>query len=435
MTPGPPGSGTTALESGPPGLVVQRAIRQLEPDTSDYPAERPANGCDFLRPYRGRIGAETRLTIRPQTAGKGPGGQRLTGWLRYDGGSASIELDGVLRPDGSFSLQEKGAGALEGVCSAADGVLRGTYKLKGKSLPFELQGRDPGEAALHQSEVQELGFMPSSPACAGQPRRKTPFFFSNDQGPHLCFPEAKDRKLSYPSTEEGHEVPTGVCSLRVTSLQVFGLASPEIERAVNGLLGPEGRPWWSPELRRTVKTCAYNALGELRGGGGYRLTFNEQGALGLVQRGGYFQHQSTTFSPESLVIDLAAGRRVELGELVTSEGALLQEVRGCLPLYFKAFPPFSRPEDPLDFFSWSPGGKPLWTLVPGGIALLARYGTRMESALEGSGVVLSFEGLLRAGVLKEASPLRRLWQGLAPAPQGVPTCTSLLHRNGLVSPR
>jgi hypothetical protein len=155
----------------------------------------------------------------------------------------------------------------------------------------------------------------------------------------------------------------------------------------------------------------------------------------------YNGFRSNLIFPESLVLvlDLETGRTVSLADVLVDEERLMAAARDCLPFYRSVVPAFFPSEE--DFtahFGWkgkdAPMTRPLWVVVPGGIALLAVYGSKMEERLSGSGPVISFESLVRDRALRADSPVKRLWAGVPPAAAGAPRCTSVYQHGQLVAP-
>lgn len=439
FTTAPAASGSAAVEepAGPVSVrVVRRLASRLDPEEVQASVGEVAQ-CDFRRLYRGIVGKQARLSVR-LGAGAGQGG--LSGRLHYDLPGPAIEVAGEVRPDGSFKLEEKGAGVFEGRCAQGTGVLSGTYSLKGKSQPFELRPRHPGEASLFGRKVIEQGFMPNPPICSRvtDKRITTPLETRGPKGETeltICYPRAIKDRLDPPAEFVGM---TGVCQASYDAVQVFGLGSEDAEKLANAALSHEGRPWRTPAMVAEVRKCSREAGDAgMSVWGGYDLFFNEREVLSVRLSGGSRQFRSFLFESSALTLDLSSGRSLALGDVVTDEARLAGVARGCLPLYRRVIPGFFGLEPGEDFaehFGWKSPERPRWVVVPGGLALLAHYGDQVEAALSDSGIVVPFDVLLREGLLRGDSPVRRLWTDVRPAAPGVPACEMIYRAGELVAP-
>ena len=128
------------------------------------------------------------------------------------------------------------------------------------------------------------------------------------------------------------------------------------------------------------------------------------------------------------MINLARGAAVELRGIVNP--ARLREVTlACLPFHRAAqekeevvlegpLPPASCADEPsLGGILWACEKDyhqaPLWSLLPEGIVIGQWGNPNVTAALDGMGPVIPWSVLLRDGALRPASPLARLWAGVA----------------------
>lgn len=330
----------------------------------------PDAPCFGDRVYRGTIGQE-HVTLKIATDG-----DRLSGLAHYDIAGGSIEVSGKRQAD-SFSLQEKGAGRLDGKCESPTGRLVGRYELRGKTQAFSLAPRPQGEAAIHV--VRE---------------------------------NVKVRSL---------------CAFELSAPRVFGLAAPGVERTVNAVLSQDGFSYASREVRADVKRCALQ--NEVSAGGGFSIVHNASDVLSVYFSGYVIAANAAhpaLIGPEPVVVDLQSGKRLAIGDVVSDEAAFREAILAC--------------DEPLrEELEW--GGKdsyrqaPRWVVVPGGIAVVVGSVPPIMNGMQGTGPIASFASLAARKLLRADSPVARLWAGVTPAAKGAPFCQAMMGSGEILAIR
>lgn len=399
--PPPSASAAPAAPAAPEWVVDDDGTGQkLLADPDD--AGVPAAPCYGARVYRGAI-AESRLTLRITADGG-----RLSGLAHYDVPGPGIAISGELRGD-AFTLDERGAGRFEGKCVAATGALTGSYALKGKKTPFFLSPRPAGEAAIHLVRERLRVTSPAPSHC--QKLGKTKESQVVKEG--ICLP-TDPAALAALQEETG----AGLCTLELRTPRLFGLANPAAERAANAALTHDGFGYASPELRAAVKRCP--AGDETRISGGFTVLYNAGDVLTVSLAGSVNQANAAhaaTFGPETVVVDLATGKRLAIGDVVTDEKAFHDAIVAC-------------DEWLREDVDWDPKGElrkaPRWAVVPGGLAVVVGDVPPIKNGMQGRGPIASFASLARRKLLRADSPVARLWAGVAPAQEGEPFCPARL---------
>jgi hypothetical protein len=127
-----------------------------------------------------------------------------------------------------------------------------------------------------------------------------------------------------------------------------------------------------------------------------------------------------------MVVDLATGKRLAIGEVVTDERAFHDAIMAC-------------DEGLREDLDWDPKGEfrkaPRWAVVPGGIAVVVGDVPPPKNGLQGRGPIASFASLARRKLLRADSPVARLWAGVAPAPEEEPFCPARLGVGEILSVR
>lgn len=432
----PVAASTPSVASGAPGSVKAASTKRrftmesmmlptdLEDDTGPAP-------CDFDRSYRGTVG-ETPVTLLVR-----PGPEDALGGLgHYDNTAPPIALSGS-RNGAAFSIHETPGGTFRGTCGP-DGTLRGEVTLGKKKLPFALKPRPSGWPALHLV-TRKTTAEPSHPLCrkAAKPGEAVETS-ETDDGPRIvCLPTnpaAKRRLLA--------DAPELLCSATDSTYRVFGTGDAKLERAVNALLAASSYD----TVIKDIRNCS-----------GVRR-FDESASLVHVSRDLMVvsSFRSDDFGGAhplnggggARAIDLTTGTEVSLDKIV-DPSKLRDLVSECLPVFVQVpeeATPAGKPvsstfdldvaaapircgaEETVGRYLWACDkgdlDRPVWSLVPGGVVIGAWGNPHATAANDGHGPVLSWDVLLRAGLLRKDSPVARLWAGVTRAGPTTLPCSS-----------
>jgi hypothetical protein len=395
----PPAAAATAT-AAPEASEEERPRPPLPPGLGEK--NLPAAPCDLSRVYRGSIGSST-ITIQLSRSG-----EALQGTASYDLSGAPIEMTGTYRGD-TLILNEKGAGRFQGTCDGKTGQLSGTYELKKKTSPFALAPRPLGEAAIHSIRERVSTRSPVPPSCARLGRTTE----SRTVNGRYCLPN-DPKALAELQEESG----VGLCSLELWSPRVFGLANPAAERLANAALTHDGFGYAAPDVRATVNRCPL--YGEMKVSGGFQIVHNQAGVLSVFFSGWVSETgaaHGAGIGPAGVNVDLQTGRRLVIGDLVTSESAFRDAILGCVT------------GDPGEFTWGTPDAfrkAPRWVIVTGGIAVVIGDVAPIMHGAEGTGPVASFAALAGRRLLRGDSPVARLWAGVKPAASNAPLCPTSL---------
>jgi len=343
--------------------------------------------CDFHRLYRGGVGKDSNVRSGGGAAmsvmlEKSASGE-LTGTIRYDRAGAIMVIDGGrAHADGSFQLSEKGAGTFVGKCNAS-GVLSGTFTHRSKKQPFTWFPRPTSWPALHQ--------------------------------------RTRTKKVK-------------MCEVHDTGIRFFGGAgylNSAVDRSLDsGLFASHVQD---------VGTCAKVSHHE-----SHTVVLFARDDVLTIQTGSSVDyggaHPMHSAGGSGTTVDLRTGRLVTLRDIVPSFDELLPLMPACVADYLESVDGDSGEVTvtldtseivcgayPFANYLWGcdpqeKNPEPTWALVDGGIAVLAMGHGHVEAFRDGSGPIISWAALARAGLLAPTSPVAHLWKDVAPAESNAPAC-------------
>jgi hypothetical protein len=369
-------------------------------------SDGPPAPCDFARAYRGKVGEDAVSIVLSRT------GATLRGFSAYDAGFGDIEISGAVQPDGSLTLTERKDGkdtaVLHGTCASGTGVITGSWVQGTVNRPFRWSPREAGGAAIAQRAKR---------IHAG----------------------AKD----------------STCQWDVRSPAVFGLGDAGRTARINGLLKVRFSGANEEEMERKVIRCAPGGDNQVQGW--YSVEANSKGLLSVVENGyvylGPQVHGDFGAAEAAISVDVPTGRRIGLGDVVTSSKALRPVVASCMQLFADRLGtgdawwwerdiqgvPADRNGEPVEetapSFVPSSLHEPSILVLPDGIAVLLRNQPTVSAGFALRGPVIRWSALLRAGVLKAGSPVARLWAGEKPAAAGEPACQRVFVPRWVKSPK
>lgn len=351
--------------------------------------------CDFARSYRGTIGTSPFSIVLTRK------GKNLEGFVAYDSGVGELELRGTVADDGNVSFDEskdgKAGGHFEGTCAAATGILSGTWKLGAKSQPFVLKPRPAGAT-----------------------------------------PMAERRRVIGPPADQ-----EPMCNWDVRSPVVFGLGDAAKTGRINAHLKINFGGLNEAEAERLVVACAGGSENHVYGS--YSVEMDEQGIVSVVENGylylGPAVHGDFTAGAGATSIDVPSGKKLALGDIVTSSKALRPIVHSCMKLVVDQIGsgdewwferdiqgmPADKNGEPVEETSreFDPKSikEPSFLVLSDGLAVLIRNQPTVSAYLELQGVVIKWGALVRGSVLKSNSPITRVWANVKPLGANEPACT------------
>jgi len=327
-------------------------------------------------------------------------GPDLTGFAAYDAGFGELDIVGKVESDDELTLTETKAGrtiaTLTGACDPTTGTITGTWSGGGKTRAVVLKPREADGVPLVQ-RVRRFG-------------------------------------------EANPDAPS--CYWDVRSPAVFGLRDEERTARINQVLGVRFAGANEADMERRLEQCNPGGGGSVLGW--YSIEANAEGLLSVLTNGyvyfGPAVHGWFNAAADAISIDIPTGRKLALTDVVESSDAFRLLVHSCMSQVadqvgggdtwwweraIQGVPTDSHGEsvevtDP----SFDPSSlrEPSFLVLPDGIAVLIRNQPTVSSGLELRGPVLRWGALLRAGVLKPGSPIRRLWAKTKPLPPTEPTC-------------
>lgn len=350
--------------------------------------------CDFSRNYRGKVGDSPWSVILKRKDAS------LEGFVAYDNGSGDLTLRGSVRPDGTFALEEskdgQKGGQIEGRCAAETGILSGTWK----------QGKTTRNFALSPRSAQGVGIF-------------------------------ERRRVIGKSAEE-----EPLCYLDVHNPAVFGLGDAARAGLINSHLKIKFFGLDEAATEQRVQSCPKGTDNHVTGY--YSIEMNEQGVLSILENGyvylGPAAHGDFNAAAAAISIDIPSGRKLALTDIVTSSKALRPVVTSCMKLVVEKLDggdewwhersiqgvPADKYGDPVEETSkdFVPSSihEPSFLVLPDGLAVLIRGQNTVGAFLEMQGPVIQWGALLRAGVLKNNSPVGRLWSSAKPLAASDASC-------------
>jgi hypothetical protein len=197
------------------------------------------------------------------------------------------------------------------------------------------------------------------------------------------------------------------CKFHEAHFEIFGLADAGVERTLNAEgIDPDAPPRW-PDERRDVEVCET----------GYEWEFNQTieffpHDFAIIHQGGYglldgSAHPANSIAVDVAVWDLRTGRRVRFADVFAKDP--MPEVLRC----FDALS--SEP-------SWK--GADFWSgyvtrdrfvVTDTGLRFYGADYFHAVAAWTGAGPTFPWSMLLGGGYLQADSPVRRLWEGVAPS--------------------
>jgi hypothetical protein len=350
------------VASGPAASAAPSSAPRLSTPPPAAPGATAA--CSFERGLTGAIGPAS-VFVQLHRAG-----DELTGTYFYEKVGAEISLQGRIT-GASVALVEslagKSTGKLEGECQAG-GALTGTWSSPdgSRKLPFSL----------------------SVPAKITVGTRRLAFTA-----------RSKDR--------DG----LGDCTFNRVTPVVFGAASAAVERRMAETIAAAARAISDPQDERDARAC--HATGD-RGrlayfDGGFTTPSQDAKVLVFLFSAGVntvpSAHPENYMGATVLNLDVATGEAVTAAEVITDTKRLVEIAQKC-----------SDGEVP------PAGGDPDYLFLPRGIQVVGTSYPHALAVFTFQGPVISYASLLRDGLLKEGSPIARVWSGVKPAAAGDSPC-------------
>lgn len=434
-----------------PSTIPQRAVADVSPEASeaekvkrfaieDVPRasqledDTGAAPCDFARSYRGVMNERgVTFALRLDSTGQ------IRGAVHYDDANPALAVTGSVKLERSpsqtvqFEMTEQAGGTYTGSCDPKTGMLLGTFSGGNKFVAAFAASPRPVEWPPLYRLTRKTVTPPNHPACkrlGSKTEIKEVFLDDEDYGSRIvCLPtDPKARK----AMQQDGEYNFG-CTVEDIGLRVFGLDDPELEKRINAILEYKDYP---EDVRSTSLCNGHNSVymsASLVEASAGMLVISRFSSLDL---GGV--HPWNSVRP-SIAVDLKRGTELSLSDIVTDSDKLRDVAGACLGVYQYASTDdlsFDLPDeiepvvcdpDASPTFLWGcqEGYEdPMWTLLPEGIVIGARGNPHVAVALDGTGPILPWDVLLRAGVLRADSPMARLWKDDKPAPAEAHACRS-----------
>jgi hypothetical protein len=200
----------------------------------------------------------------------------------------------------------------------------------------------------------------------------------------------------------------GTCEYEQKTFELFGAGTPEAERALNQQDARTLKPRvLSKEVYGQVEVCDEGINASFSEG--VVATFH---GLATLEAGGTFMaagaaHPANAVDYARRTVDLTTGRVVTEKDLFAAFPKAM--VERCVAAYVKA-------NDMEDFSSHIDGHS--FDLTPVGIHVFGADYPHVAAALTGAGPTLTWGALLRDHALRADSPVKRAWDGIAPAAAG-----------------
>lgn len=403
---------------------VPRAT-ELEDDTGTAP-------CDFARTYRGRMNDNgVTFSLKLDSTGQ------IRGTVHYDNADPALTVNGSVKMDASpsrtvqFTLAEQSGGTYTGTCDPKTGVLSGTFSGGNKFVaPFSLSPKPVEWPPLYRLTRKHVT-PPNHPACkrlGSKTEMKEVFLNEDDYGSRIvCMPtDPKARK----ALEKDQDYTFG-CTVEDSGVRVFGLDDAELEKKINGMLEYKG---YEDDIQAT-KLCnghysVYMSASLIEASAGILVISR----FSSIDGGGMHPWNMVM---SSIAVDLRQGKELALSDIVTDTNKLRDVTGECLSVYEYAGTDelsFDLPDEiepkkcdpeasPVFLWGCQEGyEEPMWTLLPEGIVIGMRGNPHVSAIMDGTGPILPWDVLLRAGVLRADSPVARLWKGDKPAPADAQAC-------------
>jgi hypothetical protein len=337
--------------------------------------QRPApTVCPLAAGYRGTVLGH-RVFAR-----LGRDGTRLYGRYFYEHAGIDLRLDGTLSGSNAVQLTEgepdSQTGRFEGACDSSSGAMDGTWTGGTTSGPFHLDPIAPGEVAL--AAVKR---------------------FAVSHRVHKPDPEAMIKSCSYTESR----------------VELFGLRDAEVERSLNRQgLEPFVEPRLELALAHSAEKCGDGFGFEADSQQTLVDSFRELATLetsGSIDGGG--AHPSElAFS--RVTIDLRTGHPVTPHDVFTRD--LMRRVLACAA---KAKPFDTEMEAEEWKFHFDAAS---FDLTETGVHFFGHDYPHVMAALDGQGPVIGYDVLLRDGLLRADSPVKRAWSSVTAAPKGKEWC-------------
>ncbi len=406
--------------SGPAALPrASKARPTLSIQPSGTTLDEPLGGapCDFSRAFRGTVG-QRKVSLVLRRDARAP--TLLTGESHEDREGEAGTLSGKLEAS-AFSLSDRSGGTFRGVCDALTGNLSGTFTLGQASSLFTFSPRPADWPGLYMVSV-EVSAESHNPACARVAKRDEPVALSEYE---ICPPrDPAKRKAFY------EDAPDAGCRLRETSFRVFGLGDTRVEKKINAELSlSQGDPAGTRACKTAPQSEDHSMMiVDVRASVLVVTTFNS------VDEGGI--HPRNSKGP-TITLDLTTGEVVPVERVISDLEKLKAPAADCVGLY-EVFggdtAPAEMPEVAPAKCGEEASGRFLWgcpehetpmLIVTGAGVIVGQSGNPHATiALEGYGPLLPWSVLLRSGVLRQGSPIERLWKDVRPASAEAPACTS-----------
>jgi hypothetical protein len=334
--------------------------------------------CRVAPEYRGVVAGQ------PVFARFGREGPHLRGRYFYERVGIDIALTGTLADGGEVVLVEGPAaspsGRFEGRCEGASGVLAGDWRKKadaGASTAFRLVPIAPSETPIAATKR----FSVNGPRPVGGRSR---------------------------------------CKYEETRLELFALHDEAVERAMNHQgLDPRTGPMFDAEDVKAVQGCTPDGDDGVEAAFSQTLvrTFRE---LATITGSGYRMASGAAHPDYGIDFDLATWD-LRTGSRVTTKDVLTRDVTSLLLKCAAKEHPESDGVNPYN--GWQELGANL-DLTDKGVHFFAIGFPHFSAGLMGQGPTVPYGVLLRDGLLRMDSPVRRAWEGVSPAAKDAEACTS-----------
>jgi hypothetical protein len=348
--------------------IASTRIAEAAPSSSSA-ADLPPVPCWTASGYRGEVVGQA-VFARLALSGK-----QLRGRYFYERVGVDLGLAGKLGEAGGFSLSEGPSGRFEGRCEEPTGVLSGTWS-KGAKGPaagsFRLVPIVPGDV------------------------------------PVVAAKRSKYASQGVASPDD--DAATSECSFTEARVELFGLKDPRVERQMNGQ-GLEPRT--GPVLAKAEDMCNES------GGEGEV----EQRVLGSFRELVTLQTSGWNMVPgaahpnygwfERATWDLRTGRAIGPKEVLARD--ITGQLVACAEKTQSAeSQPMGGWEELAAHFD----------LTPAGVHFFAVDFPHYNAGLTGTGPTVSYAVLLRDGLLRKDSPVKRAWEGVTQAGKEEDFCSS-----------
>jgi hypothetical protein len=310
-------------------------------------------------------------------------GARLHGRYFYERTGIDIALDGALSEDGTLHLVEGPAssptGRFDGLCEPASGAFAGRWQGGKAGGDFRWVPVPPGET------------------------------------PVLAI---KRFSITHPVKDPAPDARLARCSFRESRLELFGLRDESVERTINRQgFEPVLGPVLDAPLARGVERCAEGSEAEVtqRLVGAFRelATIETQGWID----GGGAHPGELDFG--RVTLDLRTGRAVTPNDVFVPGHDPVRRVAACAA----RATPFDVSMDEDEWTSHLDLSQ--FDLAEDGVHFFGSNFPHVMAVLAGQGPVIGYDVLLRDGLLRTDSPVKRAWRGVDAAAKGKPWCADV----------